>query len=114
MKIKNLFRDPLSIVLVVVIVLALTAAGLLAGELYARNRADDIVARVVECVVQDQASASFGALPPFLLQPDQAEYEAFAGEARRLLGVAAFTVAWEAGRQAQCDDLLCQAAGVVR
>lgn len=68
MKIKNLFRDPLSIVLVVVIVLALTAAGLLAGELYARNRADDIVARVVECVVQDQASASFGALPPFLLQ----------------------------------------------
>lgn len=67
-KIKNLFRDPLSIVLVVVIVLALTAAGLLAGELYARNRADDIVARVVECVVQDQASASFGALPPFLLQ----------------------------------------------
>jgi hypothetical protein len=67
-KIKNVFRDPLSIVLVVVIVVALLAAGLLAGEMYARNRADSVVARVVECVVQDQATASFDPLPPFLLQ----------------------------------------------
>lgn len=67
-KIKNLFRDPVSIVLVAVIVMALSAAGLLAGELYARSRADDVVGRVVECVVQDQASVSFGALPPFLWQ----------------------------------------------
>jgi hypothetical protein len=67
-KIKDVFRDPLSIVLVVVIVVALLAAGLLAGELYARNRADKVAARVVECVVQDQATASFDPLPPFLLQ----------------------------------------------
>ncbi len=68
MKIKNLLRDPVSVVLIAVIVTALTAAGLLVGELYARSRADDVVARVVECVVQDQASVSFGALPPFLWQ----------------------------------------------
>jgi hypothetical protein len=67
-RIGKLFRDPLSIVLVVVIVLALTAAGLLAGELYARSRADDVVARAAQCVVQDSASVSFGALPPFLWQ----------------------------------------------
>jgi hypothetical protein len=47
--------------------LALVAAGLLAGELYARHRADTVVAAATECVVQDQASVSFGATP-FLLQ----------------------------------------------
>jgi hypothetical protein len=67
-RIGKLFRDPLSIVLVVVIVLALTAAGLLAGELYARSRADDVVARAAQCVVEDSASVSFGALAPFLWQ----------------------------------------------
>ena len=67
-KIRNLFRDPLSIVLVVIIIVALTAAGLLAGELYARSRADAVVARVAECVIQDNATVSFDALPPFLLQ----------------------------------------------
>lgn len=67
-RIKSLLRDPLSIVLVVVIVVALGAAALLGGELYARNRADDVVSRVVSCIVQDEASASFDPLPPFLLQ----------------------------------------------
>lgn len=60
-------RDPLSISLVLVIVAALGLAGLLAGELYARHRADTIVAKAVSCIVQDSASASFGARP-FLLQ----------------------------------------------
>ena len=73
-KIKNLFRDPLSIVLVVVIVIALAAAGLLAGELYARSRADSVVARAAQCVVQDNAKASFGALPPFLMQHMSGHY----------------------------------------
>jgi hypothetical protein len=73
-KIKNLFRDPLSIVLVVVIVIALAAAGLLAGELYARSRADSIVANAAQCVVQDNATASFGALPPFLMQHISGHY----------------------------------------
>lgn len=67
-KVRNTFSDPLSIVLAVVIVVALIIAGLLGGELYARSRADDVVSRVVSCVVQDDAKASFDALPPFLLQ----------------------------------------------
>ena len=72
--IQRLFRDPLSIALVLVIVVALVMAGLLAGELYARSRADSVVARVVECVVQDDASVSFGALPPFLMQHVSGHY----------------------------------------
>jgi hypothetical protein len=67
-KVRDTFSDPLSIVLAVVIVVALIIAGLLGGELYARSRADDVVSRVVSCVVQDDATASFDALPPFLLQ----------------------------------------------
>lgn len=73
-KIKDFFRDPLSIVLVAVIVVALLFAGVLAGELYARGRADNVVARVVECVVQDQAKASFDPLPPFLVQHVSGHY----------------------------------------
>ncbi|KWX23718.1 hypothetical protein AFM11_13095 [Mycolicibacterium wolinskyi] len=73
-KIKKLLSDPLSIVLVVVIVLALVAAGLLGGELYARNRADTVVAGVVECIVEDSATASFDPLPPFLLQHMSGHY----------------------------------------
>jgi LmeA-like phospholipid-binding len=73
-KITNLFRDPLSIVLVVVIVVALVAAGLTAGELYARSRADAVVAKAAQCVVQDNVSVSFGALPPFLLQHMSGHY----------------------------------------
>jgi hypothetical protein len=66
-KIKKLFRDPLTMVLVAVIVVALVAAGVLAAELYARSRADDVVAAATECVVQDDVTVSFGA-SPFLLQ----------------------------------------------
>ena len=73
-KIKKLFRDPLSIVLVVIIFVALVVAGLLGGELYARSRADSVVARATECVVQDSASASFGAVPPFLMQHVSGHY----------------------------------------
>lgn len=73
-KLKRIFSDPISIVLVVVIVLALVFAGLLGGELYARNRADTVVAGTVECVVQDDATASFGVMPPFLLQHMSGHY----------------------------------------
>jgi LmeA-like phospholipid-binding len=72
--VKRLFRDPLSIVLIVVIVIALVAAGVLAGELYARSRADSIVAKATGCVVQDNATASFGTLPPFLMQHISGHY----------------------------------------
>jgi hypothetical protein len=49
-----------------VIVIGLVAAGLLAGELYARHRAESVVAAATECVVQDEASVSFGATPLLL------------------------------------------------
>jgi hypothetical protein len=72
---KGLLRDPLSIVLVVVIVLALFAAGLAAGELYARHRADSVVADAIKCVTEDNASVSFAALPPFLWQHMTGDYQ---------------------------------------
>ena len=64
---RRFIGDPVSIILILVIVAALAIAGLIAGELYARHRADNVVARATECVVQDQASVSFGPTP-FLLQ----------------------------------------------
>jgi len=73
-KLNKVFSDPLSIVLAVVIVLALVFAGLLGGEMYARSRADTVVSKVVECVVQDDVTASFGVLPPFLLQHVSGHY----------------------------------------
>lgn len=73
-KFKKIFSDPLSIVLAVVIVVALVFAGLLGGELYARNRADTVVASVVECVVRDDVTASFGVFPPFLVQHVSGHY----------------------------------------
>lgn len=59
--------DPLTVVLALVIVGALALAALLGGEVYARHKADSIVAKAVSCVVQDSATASFG-MRPFLLQ----------------------------------------------
>jgi LmeA-like phospholipid-binding len=66
-KTKRRFGDPVSIILVLVIVAALAVAGLIGGELYARNRAVNVVAAATECVVQDTAKVSFGP-SPFLLQ----------------------------------------------
>jgi hypothetical protein len=56
-------RNPRSIILIAVIVSGLVAACLLAGELYARHRAETAVAAATECMVQDKASVSFGATP---------------------------------------------------
>jgi hypothetical protein len=64
---RRFLGDPVSIILILVIVAALAVAGLIGGELYARNRADNVVAAATECVVQDQAKVSFGP-SPFLLQ----------------------------------------------
>lgn len=44
------------------------AGGLAGAELYARYRADSILAEVAECVVEDRATISFGVNPPFLWQ----------------------------------------------
>jgi hypothetical protein len=64
---RRLLGDPASVILVAVIVAALGTAGLVGAELYARHRADNVVAAATECVVQDKVSVSFG-LTPFLLQ----------------------------------------------
>ncbi|TGD89380.1 DUF2993 domain-containing protein [Mycolicibacterium sp. CH28] len=64
---RGFLRDPLSIALVLVIVVALAVAGVVGTELYVRHRADTVVANAVSCVVQDEASVSFG-VRPFLLQ----------------------------------------------
>lgn len=64
---RGLRGDPLSVILALVIVGALGLAALLGGEMYARHKADSIVAKAVSCVVRDSATASFG-LRPFLLQ----------------------------------------------
>jgi hypothetical protein len=69
-KAKRRFRlrgDPVSIILVLVIVAALGIAGLVGGELYARHRANSVVAAATACVIQDGATVSFGS-SPFLLQ----------------------------------------------
>ena len=64
---RGLRGDPLSVILALVIIGALALAALLGGEVYARHKADSIVAKAVSCVVQDSATASFG-MRPFLLQ----------------------------------------------
>lgn len=66
-KVKGLFRDPLSIVLVVVTICALVLAGAVGAELIARQIADKTVTRINSCVVQDDVDVSFGKTP-FLLQ----------------------------------------------
>ncbi|MGO4441934.1 DUF2993 domain-containing protein [Mycobacterium sp. 2YAF39] len=65
---KRSLRDPLSIVLVLVIVIAVLAAALIGIELYARNEGETRVAAAVECLVEDKADVSFGFMPPFLMQ----------------------------------------------
>jgi hypothetical protein len=65
--------DAVSVTLVLVIVVALLCAALVGAELYARHRADDVVAAATECVVQDKVSVSFGP-SPFLLQHLRGHY----------------------------------------
>ncbi|BBZ46002.1 LmeA family phospholipid-binding protein [Mycobacterium parmense] len=65
---RRFLRDPLSILLVCIIVVALVIAGLVGAELYARHVADSKVAQAVACEVKDQATASFGVAPLMLWQ----------------------------------------------
>jgi hypothetical protein len=65
---KRSIRDPLSLLLIGVIVISLVVAGLIGGELYARHVADTKVAEAVACEVRDQATASFGVAPLLLWQ----------------------------------------------
>ena len=65
---RRVLRDPLSILLVCIIVFALIIAGLIGAELYVRHVADTKVAQAVACEVKDQATASFGVTPLMLWQ----------------------------------------------
>lgn len=61
-------KDPLSIVLILLIVVALGVAGLIAGEFYTRHLVESKVAQAVECELKDEATVSIGAMPPALWQ----------------------------------------------
>ncbi|MEE2853070.1 MAG: DUF2993 domain-containing protein, partial [Actinomycetota bacterium] len=61
-------RDPVSILLIFVIVFALIIAALIGAELYVRHTANNKIAQAVACEVKDQATASFGVTPLMLWQ----------------------------------------------
>jgi hypothetical protein len=65
---RGFLRDPLSILLVCIIVFALVLGGLIGAELYARHVATTKVAEAVACEVKDEATASFGVTPLMLWQ----------------------------------------------
>jgi LmeA-like phospholipid-binding len=67
-------KDPLSVLLVLVIVGALAIAGIIGGELYGRHKANSVVADIVSCVIGDGANVSFGVVPPFLWQLANGRY----------------------------------------
>ena len=71
---RRFLRDPVSILLVLVIVVSLVVAALIGAELYARHVAEGKVAAAVECEAKDSASVSFGAMPPFLWQHINGDY----------------------------------------
>lgn len=68
------FRDPLSLVLLLVTVVALVLAGLIGTELYARHLAVAKVAAAASCEVEDGATVKFGFSPPFLWQHINGHY----------------------------------------
>ncbi|CAM3257971.1 DUF2993 domain-containing protein [Mycobacterium colombiense] len=67
-------RDPVSVLLIFIIVFALIIAGLIGAELYVRHVADSKVAEAVACEVKDQATASFGVTPLMLWQQATKHY----------------------------------------
>jgi hypothetical protein len=71
---RALLRDPLSISLIALIVIALAVGGLAGAELYARHRAEGLLTAVAECVVKDGVNVSFAVTPPFLWQRVTGDY----------------------------------------
>ncbi|RFD26325.1 DUF2993 domain-containing protein [Mycobacterium uberis] len=65
---RRSLRDPLTIVLILIVVVALVISGLIGAELFARRIANSKVAQVVACEVKDQATARFGVAPLLLWQ----------------------------------------------
>lgn len=71
---RRFLRDPLSILLACIIVVALVIAALVGAELYVRHKANSKVAAAVACEVKDQATASFGLTPLMLWQQATKHY----------------------------------------
>lgn len=67
-KLRGLLTDPVSILLIVVTVIALVAAGVIGAELYARHVANSKVSTAAQCEIQDGVQVSFGVTPPVLWQ----------------------------------------------
>ncbi len=67
-------RDPVSILLIFVILIALIIAALIGAELYVRHTANNKIAQAVACEVKDQATASFGVTPLMLWQVATSHY----------------------------------------
>ena len=77
---RTKFRGPLSIVLIIVTVFALVAAGLLGAEVYARKAAIDKIRAAVACQIEDSedtVSVSFSTSPPVLWQYLNDKYTRF-------------------------------------
>ncbi len=62
------WRSPIAIALIAVIAVAAVVIGLTGAELYARHKAGSVLVAIAECIVEDEASVSFGVNPPFLWQ----------------------------------------------
>jgi hypothetical protein len=72
---RRFLHDPLSVVLTIVIVVALLGAAMVGAEVYARKRANSVVAAAAECEVKDKVKVSIGIGPsPFLLQHFNGRY----------------------------------------
>ena len=77
---RSRFRNPLSIVLIMVIVLAFAAAGVLGAEFYARTVAVEKVQAATACFIEDSEDAvavSFDTSTPVLLQYVNDKYNGF-------------------------------------
>jgi LmeA-like phospholipid-binding len=68
MKKKRSLRDPLSLFLVLITVLALVVGGLIVAELIVRGKATDKIATAAACETKDSATAKFGVAPLVLWQ----------------------------------------------
>lgn len=63
-----------AIMLALSVLLVLALAGLFGGQLYARHRAESLVAGAVQCEAEDSATVSFDNTPPVLAQYLRGDY----------------------------------------
>lgn len=63
-----------AILLGLTVLLVLTLVGMFGGEMYARHRAESLVADAVKCEAEDSATVSFDTSPPVLAQHFQGDY----------------------------------------